>query len=101
MEERRSDAVLVAENERLSARVERLTQNREDSQTKLLEDHSKTLSDMQKTLVLLVEQTKDLPELGRRVSRLETWKVYLAGIASAFTFIGTIIGGTITFFMRR
>ena len=87
--------------ERLTKERDALARERENSQTKLLEEHSVTLKEMTTTLALLVDRTKDLPKLGERVTRLESWKVYLAGIASAFTFIGTLIGGGLTLMFRR
>ena len=87
--------------ERLTKERDYLAKDRENAQTKLLEEHGITLKEMTTTLALLVDRTKDLPELGKRVTRLESWKVYLAGIASAFTFIGTLIGAAITLMFRR
>ena len=87
--------------ERLTKERDALAKERENSQTRLLEEHSITLKEMTTTLALLVDRTKNLPELGKRVTRLESWKVYLSGIASAFTLIGTLIGAAITLMFRR
>jgi flagellar motility protein MotE (MotC chaperone) len=78
--------------ERLTKERDDLARKREDSQTQLLKDHSVTLADMKTTLDLLVERTKDLPKLAERVTRLESWKQFVAGIAAAFTMIGSVIG---------
>jgi len=87
--------------ERLTKERDALAKERENSQTKLLEEHGVALEALKSQLGLLIERTKDLPDLSKRVLRLESWKVYLAGIASAFTFIGTLIGGALTLMFRR
>ena len=87
--------------ERLTKERDALAKERENSQTRLLEEHGVSLEALKSQLGLLIERTKDLPDLSKRVLRLESWKVYLAGIASAFTFIGTLIGGALTLMFRR
>jgi hypothetical protein len=78
--------------ERLTKERDALSKERQDSQTLLLKDHSVTLADMKTTLDLLMERTKDLPETAKRVTRLESWKAFVAGIAAACTMIGSVIG---------
>ena len=87
--------------EELTKERDELTKQRQDSQTRLLEEHGATLEHLETTLQLLVERTKDLPDVFKRVSKLEAWRVYLAGIASAFTFIGTVIGAVLTMMFRK
>jgi DNA repair exonuclease SbcCD ATPase subunit len=87
--------------EELTKERDELSKQRQDSQIKLLEEHGKSLASVKTTLALLVEQTKNLPDLDRRVKRLEAWKAYLAGIASAFTLIGTLIGAAITSLIHK
>lgn len=87
--------------EELTKQRDDLTKERQESQTKLLEEHGVALANMERTLSLLVDRTKDFEEMSKRITRLESWKVYLAGIASAFTFIGTLIGGALTLMFRR
>jgi phosphoenolpyruvate-protein kinase (PTS system EI component) len=55
--------------ERLTKERDALSKERENAQTNLLEEHSITLKEMTTTLALLVDRTKDLPELGKRVTR--------------------------------
>ena len=78
--------------ERLTKERDALSKDRENAQTRLLQEHSAALSGMKTTLNLLVERTKDLPEISKRVTRLESWKAFLGGIAAAFTMIGGSIG---------
>lgn len=99
MAERRTNVSQFASVNALQKDIERLTKERdalarerENAQTKLLEEHGVALVQVQETLTLLVERTKDFPDLLKRVSRLESWKTYLMGIASAFTFLGAILG---------
>ena len=87
--------------EELTKQRDELTKERQDSQTRLLEEHGVALASLEKSVALLVDRTKDLGEMSKRITRLESWKVYLAGIASAFTFIGTLIGGGLTLVFRR
>jgi chromosome segregation ATPase len=87
--------------EELTKQRDELTKERQDSQTRLLEEHGVALASLEKSVALLVDRTKDLGEMSKRITRLESWKVYLAGIASAFTFIGTLIGGGLTLMFRR
>jgi hypothetical protein len=92
MIESRMNEAQFDEVKQLTKRVEEMTKAREDSQTKLLEAHGVSLADMKTTLDLLVERTKDLPDLAKRVTRLESWKSFVGGIAAAFTMIGGTIG---------
>ena len=78
--------------ERLTKERDSLAKDRENAQTRLLEEHSVALSGMKTTLDLLVERTKDMPDISKRVTRLESWKAFLGGIAAAFTMIGGSIG---------
>lgn len=78
--------------ERLTKERDALAKDRENAQTRLLEEHSEALANMKATLDLLVERTKDLPALVTRVTRLESWKAFIGGIAAAFTMIGGAIG---------
>jgi hypothetical protein len=50
------------------------------------------LAEMKTTLDLLVERTKYLPDISKRVTRLESWKAFIGGIAAAFTMIGGAVG---------
>ena len=81
--------------EELTKQRDELTKERQDSQTRLLEEHGVALASLERSVALLVDRIKDLGEMSKRITRLESWKVYLAGIASAFTFIGTLIGGAL------
>ena len=78
--------------ERLTKERDALAKERENSQTRLLEEHGVALAEMKTTLDLLVERTKDLPDISKRVTRLESWKAFIAGIAAAFTMIGGAVG---------
>ena len=78
--------------ERLTKERDSLAKDRENAQTRLLEEHSVALSGMKTTLDLLVERTKDMPDISKRVTRLESWKAFIGGIAAAFTMIGGAVG---------
>jgi hypothetical protein len=78
--------------ERLTKERDALAKERENAQTRLLEEHGVALADMKTTLDLLVERTKDLPDISKRVTRLESWKEFVGGIAAAFTMIGGAVG---------
>ena len=78
--------------ERLTKERDSLAKDRENAQTRLLEEHSVALSGMKTTLDLLVERTKDMPDISKRVTRLESWKAFIGGIAAAFTMIGGMVG---------
>jgi hypothetical protein len=99
MVERKTNVSQFAEVNALQKDIERLTKerdalakDRENAQTRLLEEHSVALSGMKTTLDLLVERTKDLPDISKRVTRLESWKAFIGGIAAAFTMIGGAVG---------
>ena len=78
--------------ERLTKERDALAKEREDAQTRLLEEHGVALAEMKTTLDLLVERTKDMPDISKRVTRLESWKAFIGGIAAAFTMIGGAVG---------
>lgn len=78
--------------ERLTKERDALAKERENAQTRLLEEHGVALAEMKTTLDLLVERTKDLPDISKRVTRLESWKAFIGGIAAAFTMIGGAVG---------
>jgi hypothetical protein len=78
--------------ERLTKERDALAKDRENAQTRLLEEHGVALAEMKTTLDLLVERTKDLPDISKRVTRLESWKAFIGGIAAAFTMIGGAVG---------
>ena len=78
--------------ERLTKERDALAKEREDAQTRLLKEHGVALDAMKTTLDLLVERTKDLPDISKRVTRLESWKAFIGGIAAAFTMIGGGVG---------
>jgi hypothetical protein len=78
--------------ERLTKERDELAKARENAQTRLLEEHGVALAEMKTTLDLLVERTKDLPDISKRVTRLESWKAFIGGIAAAFTMIGGAVG---------
>ncbi len=85
----------------LAKEIERLQKEREGNQTQLLRDHGIALEELKESMILVVERTKDLPELVKRVSRLEQWKVFIGGIVASFTSIGAIIGWLISFLSKR
>jgi hypothetical protein len=87
--------------EELTKERDDLTRQREEAQTKLLTDHSIALADLKLSLARLIEQTADFPNLASRVSKLETWKAFVAGIAAAFTMIGGSIGFVIGLLDKR
>ena len=78
--------------ERLTKERDALAKERENAQTRILEEHGVALAEMKTTLDLLVERTKDLPDISKRVTRLESWKAFIGGIAAAFTMIGGAVG---------
>jgi hypothetical protein len=78
--------------ERLTKERDELAKARENAQTRLLEEHGVALAEMKTTLDLLVERTKDMPDISKRVTRLESWKAFIGGIAAAFTMIGGAVG---------
>jgi hypothetical protein len=78
--------------ERLTKERDALAKERENAQTRLLEEHGVALAEMKTTLDLLVERTKYLPDISKRVTRLESWKEFVGGIAAAFTMIGGAVG---------
>ena len=78
--------------ERLTKERDALAKDRENAQTRLLEEHGVALAEMKTTLDLLVERTKDMPDISKRVTRLESWKAFIGGIAAAFTMIGGAVG---------
>jgi hypothetical protein len=52
-------------------------------------------------MVAVKGQTRELPELTKRVGKLEVWKAFVAGIAAAFTMIGGSIGWVIGTLVKR
>jgi translation elongation factor EF-1alpha len=107
-EERRMNAsqfegvnTLARRIDALTKERDALTKDRENTQTKLLEDHTATLASMQTTLALIVERTKDLPKLGDRVTKLESWKAFVGGIAASFTILGGSIGWVVGFLVKN
>ena len=86
--------------ERLTKERDALAKDRENAQTRLLEEHGVALDEMKTTLDLLVERTKDLPDISNRVTRLESWKAFIGGIAAAFTMIGGTVGFIIGAIMK-
>ena len=99
MVERRTNISQFADVNALQKDIERLTKERdalakerENAQTRLLEEHGVALAEMKTTLDLLVERTKDMPDISKRVTRLESWKAFIGGIAAAFTMIGGAVG---------
>ena len=93
--------VLAKRIEELTKERDALAKRREDEQTILLNSHTIQLSDINTQLTLVISQTKNLPSLGERVTRLEMWKAFVAGIAAAFTMIGGSIGWVIGILVRR
>jgi len=92
---------LAKDIERLQKERDALLLERAGNQTQLLHAHSTTLKALSESMILVVERTKDLPDLVKRVSRLEQWKVFIGGIAAAFTGIGAAIGGLIEFLLKK
>lgn len=92
---------LAKEIERLQKERDALLLEREGNQTQLLRAHGVALEELSRSMILVVERTKDLPDLVKRVSRLEQWKVFIGGIAASFTSIGAIIGWLISFLSKR
>ncbi len=92
MEERRHNSGQFESAKVLAERIERMTREREENQTLMLEGHSKILGEVKTTLSLLVERTENLPDLVKRVTALERWKAFVAGIAASFTVVGGSIG---------
>ena len=84
--------VLQRDIERLTKERDSMATERQNAQTRLLEEHGVALADMKTTLDLLVERTTDLPDISKRVTRLESWKAFVGGIAAAFTMIGGTVG---------
>jgi putative protein kinase ArgK-like GTPase of G3E family len=91
---------LTKERDRASEERDERCRQQEDAQTELLKEHGSALSEMKVTLALLVSQTKDLPtafdKINTRLTGVEKWKVYIAGIITAFTAIGVVIGWVVS-----
>ena len=92
---------LAKEIERLQKERDAFLLERNTNQTLLLQSHGLALGELKESMILVVERTKDLPDLVKRVSRLEQWKVFIGGIAAAFTGIGAAIGGMIEFLVKK
>jgi predicted nuclease with TOPRIM domain len=90
--------------ERLTKERDALTKERENSQTKLLEEHGASLAALKTDLTLLVERTKDLPAaiegLNNRLTAQERWKMLMTGYAAAFGIMGAFLGWVINFIFR-
>ena len=90
--------------ERLTKERDALAKERENSQTKLLEEHGASLAALKTDLTLLVERTKDLPAaiegLNNRLTAQERWKMLMTGYAAAFGIMGAFLGWVINFIFR-
>jgi hypothetical protein len=90
--------------ERLTKERDSMARERENAQTKLLEEHGEALAELKISVALVVDRTKDLPTviqgINDRVSKLEKWKTFVAGIAFSFTSIGTILGWGLSFLFK-
>jgi translation elongation factor EF-1alpha len=93
-----SQARKIAE---LTVERDALAKAREEDQTDRLKRHTEQLNEITTQLALLVERTKDLPELSSRVTKLETWKAFVAGIAAAFTMIGGSFGYAVGLLVKK
>lgn len=104
MVERRTNVSQFAEVKALTKRVEELTKERQDSQTKLLEEHGIALAELKTDLTLLVERTKDLPKaiegLNTRLTAQERWKILMTGYAAAFGIMGAFLGWLMNLIFR-
>jgi DNA repair exonuclease SbcCD ATPase subunit len=103
MEERRTNVsqfdgvnALAKRIEELTRQRDELTKDRQDSQTKLLEEHGAALAALKTDLTLMVERTKDLPAaiegLNTRLTAQERWKILMTGYAAAFGIMGAFLG---------
>jgi 50S ribosomal subunit-associated GTPase HflX len=82
--------------ERLTKERDALAKERENAQTKLLEEHGTTLAGLKTDLALLVAATKDLPTviegINTRLTAQEKWKILMTGYAAAFGIMGAFLG---------
>ena len=90
--------------ERLTKERDALAKERENSQTRLLEEHGEALAELKTSVALVVDRTKDLPILIKgindRVDKLEKLKTFVAGVAFSFTSIGTLLGWGLCFLFK-
>jgi len=107
MEEHRSNDRQFAGVNTLQKRIEELTKerdsldkDRQDAQTRMLEDHGLALAEMKITLATVVANIKDLPRtlevINTRLTAQEKWKSWLGGNISAFGIIGVFLGFIVT-----
>ncbi len=82
--------------EELTKERDALAKERENSQTRLLEEHGVALAALKTDLTLMVERTKDLPaaieRLNTRLTAQERWKILMTGYAAAFGIMGAFLG---------
>ena len=111
MVERRTNASEFAGVNALQKDIERLTKERdafakerENAQTRLLEEHTTTLAGLKTDLALLVVATKDLPaaieKLNTRLTAQEKWKILMTGYAAAFGIMGAFLGWVTSLIFR-
>ena len=98
-------ARMTEERDKATAKLDALAKSQADKQTKLLEDHGESLAQVLTTLAVLESSTKDLPAtfkcINTRLTLLERWKTWVAGIVFAFTSLGGAIGATAAFIWRH
>jgi hypothetical protein len=91
--------------ERLTKERDALAKERENSQTKMLEEHGVTLGEMKITLKTLVDSANQLPEviegIKERLTKLEKWKIWQSGFAAAWGIMGAGIGFIVTLIFGR
>ena len=103
MVERRTNVSQFAGVNALQKDIERLTKERdafakerENSQTKLLEEHGAALAELKTALTLVVERTDGLPKviesIKDRLTAQEKWKILMTGYAAAFGIMGAFLG---------
>jgi isoaspartyl peptidase/L-asparaginase-like protein (Ntn-hydrolase superfamily) len=100
VEKRRPNSAQFQNARVLAERIEQLTKERQEAQTQMLEAHGRALGEVQTTLSLLVERTENLSKLTERVTVLEKWKAFMAGVAAAFTMIGGTVGWLVGYFVN-
>jgi hypothetical protein len=100
VEQRRTNSGQFQSARALAERIEEMTRERQQAQTRILEEHTQKLADVQTTLSLLVERTQDLPDLVKRVGVLERWKAFVGGIAAVCTIAGGSVGWFVGFILN-
>ena len=69
-------SALQKDIERLTKERDALAKERENSQTKLLEEHSESLAELKTSLALIVDRTKNLPTSIQEINWIKVQRLF-------------------------